>query len=98
MVIIKANFPFETWLEGGTKYYRTIESMSDEGFTRKQMWSVCSTPSEDHLAYCPAHMYRGHIGYVATSQQHDENTIYYEKIETAHLSSASFSLDSAKDE
>jgi hypothetical protein len=77
--VIKGEFPFEEIRRSDGDYFDTWTEAKSAGYLDNQIWSVVE---EDGVwIYGPPHHYINRLGYIATKEQHDNNTYYEETIE-----------------
>ena len=83
--IIQGDFPFEEIRDdvcgGNGDYFDSPEeAMKATGYDRNKIWSVVISDDDDDgvTTYGPSHHYINVIGYIATKEAHDGNTIYEE--------------------
>ena len=74
--IIYDEFPFDEIRRINDDYFNSWEEAKKQGYSDDQIWSI----TEDDGTYCygPPHHYINHIGHIATSERHDNNTYYIE--------------------
>lgn len=71
------DFPFNEIRNETGDYFASVTEAINAGYQKSQIWSVAD--SEGAYTYGPSHHYVNVIGYVATTEHHDDNT-YYEEL------------------
>lgn len=73
---INGDFPFEIIKRENEDYFSSVEEAQQAGFNLNQIWAVVN---EDYsFAYGPSHLKINLLGYIATNETHDGNTLYVE--------------------
>jgi len=84
MTLKEGSFPFEEIRKESGDYFDSLLEMHNAGYSVRQMWSVTL---EDHdngytFIYGPCDHYINLLGFVATKEKHDGDTVYQEFVET----------------
>jgi hypothetical protein len=75
----ECEFPFEEIREVNGDYFRTRAAVKKAGFEDSQTWSVIEC--DGAYSFGPPHHYVNLLGYIATTEHHDNNTYYHERAE-----------------
>jgi hypothetical protein len=70
----QCDFPFEELAR-----FETKAEVRASGFNSNQIWSVVIDDDTNSYCYGPSHHYVNLLYYIATSEQHDEETYYEEE-------------------
>jgi len=84
--VYTTEFPFDEMRKHTGDYYDSQTEMARAGFKVSQMWSIVEAEDDDgamYYYYGPVHHYVNLIGYVATNEHHDGETVYECCIRTA---------------
>lgn len=73
------DFPFDEIRQESGDYFEYIQQAKDAGYNENQIWSV--TEEDNVFCYGPSRHWINILGYIATDEQHDNNTYYFESIE-----------------
>lgn len=78
-MVFEQDFPFEEHRGEGGQIFSRISELLDAGFETDQIWSITESGEDDGcLVYGPSYHWVNLIGYIATTERHDNNTYYIE--------------------
>jgi hypothetical protein len=69
------DFPFDEIRHHSGDYFDAVSDCLAHGYARNQIWSVVE--SENTISYGPSRHYVNLLGYVCTTEPHDDDTYYH---------------------